>query len=61
LIASGLAKSTVVPAVSLGVHAVSNQGKDEGYLALVVGVSNYEYWPKLPYARDDAGQVFEEG
>jgi len=50
-------------AISLGVHVVSKQGKDlylyEDYHALVIGVSNYDQWPKLPYATEDAKEVAE--
>jgi len=50
-------------AISLGVHVVSKEGKQiflyEDYHALVIGVSNYDQWPKLPYAREDAKEVAE--
>ncbi len=50
-------------AISLGVHVCSKKGKDlylyEDYHALVIGVSNYDRWPKLPYATEDAKEVAE--
>ena len=49
--------------LSRGIHAVSKQGKQiylyENYHALVIGISNYDWWPKLPYATRDAKQVAE--
>ena len=46
-----------------GIHALSKQGKRiylyEDYHAFVIGVGNYDRWPKLPYAPDDAKQVAE--
>jgi hypothetical protein len=56
--------STYVSAIAVGVHAVSRQGQQidlyEGYDALVIGVGDYKWWPKLPYARHDAEQVAEK-
>jgi hypothetical protein len=49
--------------IALGIQAVSKQGKQiylyEEYHALVIGVSNYRWWPKLPFANNDARQVAE--
>jgi uncharacterized caspase-like protein len=49
--------------IALSIQAVSKQGKQiylyEDYYALVIGVSNYDWWPKLPYANNDARQVAE--
>lgn len=45
------------------IFAVSKEGRQidlyDGYQALVIGVGNYRFWPKLPYARQDAEQVAE--
>ena len=50
-------------AASTGIHALSKQGKRiyfyEDYHAFVIGIDNYDQWPKLPYAPDDAKQVAE--
>lgn len=44
-----------------GTHIISEQGSEvyfyNDYHALVIGVSNDEYWPKLPYATEDAKEV----
>jgi hypothetical protein len=46
---------------SRGIHIIWEQGNDlyfyNDYHALVIGVSNYEKWPKLPYATKDAKEV----
>ena len=46
------------------IYTVSKQGRQidlyDGYQALVIGVGNYKFWPKLPYARQDAEQVAEK-
>ncbi|MBW2062717.1 MAG: caspase family protein [Deltaproteobacteria bacterium] len=43
------------------INVVTKEGKKIGlykdYHALVVGVSDYEYWPKLPYTIDDCKEV----
>ena len=48
-------------AQSRGIHIVSKQGKDlyhyKDYHALVVGVSDYNEWPDLPNAVQDAREV----
>jgi len=57
---------STVPALSATrglrvINAVTKEGKKIGlykdYHALVVGVSDYEYWPKLPYALGDCKEV----
>ena len=41
-----------------GINVVSKQGKNlliyKDYIALVIGISDYDFWPKLPYATKDA-------
>ena len=52
---------TAAAATSRGISITSPQGKElylyKDYHALVVGVSNYEKWPKLPNAVRDAREV----
>jgi hypothetical protein len=47
-----------------GIHITSEQGNNlflyNDYYALVIGVSNYEKWPKLPYATKDAKDVADK-
>jgi len=44
-----------------GIKIFSKEGKKielyQDYYALVVGISNYEKWPKLPNAAEDAKEV----
>lgn len=55
---------SAVYGVSRGIKVVSDGGKTlqlyDEYHALVVGVSNYEKWPKLPYAKSDAADVADK-
>ena len=50
-----------LPASTRGIHIVSKKGQPlylyKDYHALVVGISNYEWWPKLPNAANDAKEV----
>ena len=50
-------------ALTRGISVVSKEGKDlflyKNYYALVVGISDYEKWPGLPYAVSDAIEVAE--
>ena len=50
-----------VSATTRGISVVSKHGQNlylyKDYQALVVGVSNYERWPKLPNANKDAMEV----
>jgi len=49
---------------SRGIHIISEQGNDlyfyNDYHALVIGISSYEIWPKLPYATKDAKEVADK-
>jgi len=51
----------VVSATTRGISVVSKQGQSldlyKDYHALVVGISNYEWWAKLPNAVNDAKEV----
>ena len=51
-------------AATRGIHAVSQEGQNlflyKDYRALVIGVSNYDHWPKLPHADDDAIEVADK-
>jgi hypothetical protein len=51
-------------ATTRGIHAVSQEGQNlflyKDYHALVIGVSNYDHWPKLPHADDDAREVADK-
>jgi len=53
-----------IKATTRGIHAVSPEGQNlflyKDYRALVIGVSNYDHWPKLPYAADDAREVADK-
>jgi uncharacterized caspase-like protein len=53
-----------IKATSRGIHAVSQEGQNlflyKDYHALVIGVSNYDHWPKLPHADDDAREVADK-
>jgi len=53
-----------IKATTRGIHAVSQEGQDlflyKDYHALVIGVSNYDHWPKLPHADDDAREVADK-
>jgi len=48
-------------AVTRGIRVIGKGGTDlflyNDYCALVVGISDYEKWPKLPYAVNDAKEV----
>ncbi len=48
-------------AASRGISIISTEGQSldlyRDYQAVVVGISNYDWWPKLPYAADDAKEV----
>ncbi|NIO06172.1 MAG: hypothetical protein GTN74_16680 [Proteobacteria bacterium] len=48
-------------ATSRGISIISTEGQSldlyRDYQAVVVGISNYDWWPKLPYAADDAKEV----
>jgi len=53
-----------LPSVSLAdIAALSKGGQSlllyKDYYALVIGVSNYRKWPKIPFAIKDAGEVAE--
>jgi hypothetical protein len=47
--------------VAKGISVSTDKGKElylyRDYHALVIGISNYEYWPKLPNAAGDAREV----
>lgn len=49
-------------ATSRGISIISTEGQSldlyRDYQAVVVGISNYDWWPKLRYAADDAKAVF---
>ena len=51
-------------ATNRGIHIVNMDGKNmrlyDDYHAVVVGVSDYQYWPKLPNAARDAEEVAEQ-
>ena len=53
--------SSSVFATSRGIRVTTEQGKNvylyDDYHALVIGVSNYEKWPRLPNAVSDAKEV----
>jgi len=53
-----------IKATSRGIHAVSPEGQNlflyKDYHALVIGISNYDHWPKLPHAGDDAREVADK-
>jgi hypothetical protein len=53
-----------IKATTRGIHAVSPEGQNlflyKDYHALVIGVSNYDHWPKLPHADDDAREVADK-
>ncbi len=53
-----------IKATTRGIHAVSQEGQNlflyKDYRALVIGVSNYDHWPKLPHADDDAREVADK-
>jgi hypothetical protein len=53
-----------IKAATRGIHAVSPEGQSlflyKDYHALVIGVSNYDHWPKLPHADDDAREVADK-
>ena len=55
--------STVSFSYFIGITVISKQGNSlylyKDYHALVIGISNYEHWPKLPYAVEDAKQIAE--
>jgi hypothetical protein len=61
LIMAILAPTGAVLAANRGINVVSRKGKSlslyKDYHALVVGISNYERWPKLPNAVNDAKEV----
>ena len=50
-----------LPSATRGIHVVSRKGQPlylyKDYHALVVGISDYEWWPKLPNAANDAKEV----
>ena len=56
--------SSYAVATSRGIRVVSKEGKSlvlyKDYYALVVGISDYEQWPKLPNAVNDAKEVGEK-
>jgi len=56
-----LINPTVLFAVTRGISVVSKQGQPlqlyDSYNALVVGISDYQSWPDLPYAVGDAEEV----
>lgn len=51
----------LVSATSRGIQIAPENGQNlylyDNYTALIIGVSDYEKWPKLPYAVDDAMEV----
>lgn len=61
--AAALAMSSLpaFPANSRGIRIVTRPGNElflyKDYQALVVGISDYDQWPKLPYAANDAKEV----
>jgi hypothetical protein len=61
MILSVICIASRVSAANRGISVVSKQGQSlhfyNDYQALVVGVSNYELWPKLPNAVNDAVDV----
>lgn len=56
--------SSSILASTRGIHIVSRQGQTvylyKDYHALVIGVSDYDYWPKLPNGVKDAKDVAEK-
>jgi len=56
--------SSSILATTRGIHIVSRQGQTvylyKDYHALVIGVSDYDYWPKLPNSVKDAKEVAEK-
>lgn len=63
LIAMLFASSSIF-ATTRGIHIVSRQGQTvylyKDYHALVMGISDYDYWPKLPNSVKDAKEVAEK-
>lgn len=61
MILSVICIASRVSAANRGISVVSKRGQSlhfyNDYQALVVGVSNYELWPKLPNAANDAVEV----
>jgi hypothetical protein len=61
MILSVICIASRVSAATRGISVVSKHGESlylyNDYQALVVGVSNYELWPKLPNAANDAVEV----
>jgi hypothetical protein len=61
LLLAFLLPASQLPATTRGIHVVSKKGQAlylyKDYHALVIGVSDYEWWPKLPNAADDAKEV----
>jgi len=53
--------STAAFSYVIGITITSKEGNSlylyEDYHALVIGISNYEHWPKLPYAVEDAKEI----
>ena len=64
LVISLLPIHSEIKATTRGIHAVSQEGQNlflyKDYHALVIGVSNYDHWPKLPHADDDAREVADK-
>ena len=56
--------SSSIFATTRGIHIVSRQGQTvylyKDYHALVIGISDYDYWPKLPNSVKDAKEVAEK-
>jgi hypothetical protein len=61
LLVVSLTFSLPLYATTRGIKVVSQKGQDlylyKDYHALVVGVSEYDYWPDLPNATKDAREV----
>jgi len=57
-----LSTASYLLAATRGIQAVSNKGQPlylyKDYHAVVIGVSDYEHWPKVPNAVKDAQEVF---
>ena len=57
-----LSTASYLFAATRGIRAVSNKGQPlylyKDYHAVVIGVSDYDHWPKLPNAVKDAQEVF---
>ncbi len=57
-----LSTASYLFAATRGIRAVSNKGQAlylyKDYHAVVIGVSDYDHWPKLPNAVKDAQEVF---